>query len=215
MSELSGLPASLDASLRRRLDTLRSNGAQFHHVADLKTGKLSSDMVFGPPTAATRKQRLKLLGHVFDDLVFGQPAFRMSSRKPYQESPRVWMEVSSAVSYLTEVEHIAWAQPRDPGGNRGFIVFHFDEPPRGECLATFSISAFPWAGSTGHVTLRAGGSSVSVPITGSFNHTIELIFQAPATGPVEVGMIIEPGVQVLAFFWMTLGLAPPVIVADV
>src|SRR5206468_1131055 len=116
----------------------------FHHVADLKTGKLTSDVVLGPPTPATRQQRLALLGHQFDGSIFGLPAFRMSSRKPYQESPRVWMQVSSAISYLTEVEEIAWAQARDPGGDRGFIVFHFDEPPRGKCLATFSISGFPW-----------------------------------------------------------------------
>ena len=81
-------------------------------------------------------------------------------------------------------------------------------------MATISLLALPWDGATGNVTLKAHGSTVSIPITGPVNRSIELIFTPPAGGPADVTMTIEPGVQILAFFFMTLGPAPLVFTPD-
>jgi hypothetical protein len=195
-------------ALRRELEALRVDGPWAHDVIDLPGGQLHSDALRVPLTASTRSLRLAGLSHLFDGSIFGEPTYRMSSRKPYIEAPLAWLHASSPAFYLTEVEFIAWSQARDPGAERGFLQFHFDEPPPGKCLASFSISASPWAGATGGITLLANGASLTVPIAHAVNRSIDLVFDPPAGAPAEVGFIIEPGVQTLAFFFMTLGPAP-------
>ena len=204
---------ALDAALQRQIDDLRANGPHIHHVADLKSGQLFSDVLAGPLSATARHQTLARLSHLFDGSIFGGPTYRVSSRNPFQASPRFFTTVSSAASYLTEVEFIAWAQARNPE-SRGFMVFHFDEPPPGKCIATLSFSAQPWSGTTGAVTFKGHGSSLSIPVTQSASHTVDLTFQPPAGGPAEFGFTIELGVQILAFFFMTLGPAPLVFTPD-
>jgi hypothetical protein len=134
----------------------------------------------------------------------------VSSRNPFLASPGYFTTVVNADVYLTKTSsEIAWSQS-------GWILFVFDDPPRGQCLATFfEFSAFPQDGMTGSVTLRAGSASRSIPVTGPAIHTAELIFDAPTKGVVEVQMAPEKGVELLVFRRMTLGLAPPVILADV
>jgi hypothetical protein len=196
---------------RRKLSDLRANGPWSHDVVDLGRKRVSSEEHAGQLTAAARTARLSALGPLFDGSIFGGPTYRLSSRKPYQEAPLAWLSASSPVSYLTETEEIAWAQARNPGSDRGFMQFHFDEPPPGKCIASVSISTFPWSGATGGVTLRSGSSSVTIPVTKPVNRFVEVIFEPPAGGPADVVMIVEPGIQVLAFFFMTLGPAPLVL----
>ena len=201
----------LPAALRRKLDTLRNSGPQVHHVADLS----ASGGAAGGPGAAMRSERLTTRGFHFDDTIFGGPRYRLSSRHPYQESPLAWLSASSPASYITEVEHIVWTQPRDPGNDRGFLQCHFEEPPRRRSVAVFAVSALPWSGATGHLTLKAHAASISIPVTQSLNHAIEIVFDPPATGPIDVGIILEAGIQLFAFQFMTLGPAPLVISADI
>jgi hypothetical protein len=193
--------------MRRQFEKLRADGPWAHDIVDLSKRELVSDVQAGPITGATRSRRLANLGHLFAGSIFGGPTYRMSSQKPYQESPRAWMHASSPAFVLTEVEFIAWTQERNPS-LRGFLLFHFDEPPPGKCMATFSISVSPFAGATGGVTLRGNGAEVTIPVTQSINRSIDLVFEPPAGGPAEVGFIIEAGVQSLVFFFMTLGPAP-------
>jgi len=206
------LPAQ-DA-LRREIDQLRATGPWAHDVVDLAKGQLHSDTLSGPLTASVRSSRLAALSHLFDGSIFGAPTYRMSSRKPYIEAPLAWLHASSPAFYLTEVEFIAWSQARNPGTERGFLQFHFDEPPPGKCMASFSISASPWAGTTGGITLNANGASLTVPLTHAVNRSIDIVFEPAAGTPADVIMILEAGVQTAAFFFMTLGPAPLVFTRD-
>jgi hypothetical protein len=207
------LPIKGDA-LRRQTDKLRADGPWAHDIVDLSKRELVSEVHSGPISAATRSSRLANLGHLFDGSIFGGPTYRMSSQKPYQESPRAWMHASSPAFYLTEVEFIAWTQARNPGSNRGFLLFHFDEPPPGKCIATFSISASPWSGATGGIKVLGGGAEVTIPVAQPINRSIDLVFEPPAGGPADVGFILEAGIQSLTFFFMTLGPAPLVFTPD-
>jgi hypothetical protein len=207
-----GLPS--DTALRRRVERLRTTGPWAHDVVDLARRNVVTDVAKTPLTAAARSQRLARLGHIFDGSIFGGPTYRLSSQKPYQESPLAWSHFSGDLSYVTEVEFISWGQPRDPGTDRGFAHFHFEEPPAGKCMATLSISTFPHSGTTGAITIRADGADVSIPVTRSINRIVEVVFEPTASGPADVVMILEPGIQVLAFFFMTLGPAPLVFTPD-
>ena len=197
------------------LAILRQTRGRVHHAVSLEQGIVDTTEVKGPLTLYDRAQKLSRFGRVFDWSIFGGPSYRISSRHPYQANPLVWMSASSVGSYLTEVEFISWSQARDPGGNRGFMVFHFDVAPDRRSLFSISLSAFSWAGATGHITLGHSqtGASVSIPVAQPLNHHIDLAFN-PVPGANELGMILEPGIQVLAFFSATLSVEPPVIVLD-
>jgi hypothetical protein len=200
--------SSKNDALRRAVDKLRATGPWAHHIIDAAKGQIVSDVLSQPLTAATRTRRLARFGHLFEGSIFGAPTYRISSRNPYQATPLVWLHASSPAFYLTEVEFIAWSQARNPGSNRGFLQIHFDEPPPGKCMATFSLSASPWAGATGAITLRAQGTDVSIPVTQPLNHSVDIVFEPTAGTQTDVGFIIEAGVQTLTFFFMTLGPAP-------
>ena len=173
------------------------------HLVELPQGEL----------LAEAHDLLAGLGHLFDGAIFGGPTYRLSSRHPFQATPLARLSAIHPLTYVTAREEIAWSQARVPSG-LGTMRFHFDEPPQGKCMATISLLAVPWDGATGHVTLKAHGSTVSIPITAPVNRSIELIFTPPAGGPADVTMTIEPGVQILAFFFMTLGPAPLVFTRD-
>lgn len=200
-------------AVQRQIDALRVNGPWAHDIVDLAKGELYSEVLDAPLTAETRSQKLAGLGHLFDGAIFGGPTYRLSSRHPFQATPQARLSAIHPITYLTASEEIAWSQARVPSG-LGTMRFHFDEPPQGKCMATISLLALPWDGATGHVTLKAHGSTVSIPITAPVNRSIELIFTPPAGGPADVTMTIERGVQILAFFFMTLGPAPLVLTPD-
>ena len=212
MSNAESIQPDTDA-VQRQIDALRVNGPWAHDIVDLAKGELYSEVLDAPLTAETRSRKLAGLGHLFDGAIFGGPTYRLSSRHPFQATPLARLSAIRPITYLTASEEIAWSQARVPSG-LGTMRFHFDEPPQGKCMATISLLALPWDGATGNVTLKAHGSTVSIPITGPVNRSIELIFTPPAGGPADVTMTIEPGVQILAFFFMTLGPAPLVFTRD-
>jgi hypothetical protein len=206
MSAAESIQPDLDA-VQRHIDALRANGPWAHDIVDLAKGKLYSDVLDAPLTEAARSRKLAGLGHLFDGTIFGGPTYRLSSRHPFQSAPLARLSAIFPITYLTASEEIAWSQARVPSG-RGTMRFHFDEPPQGKCMATISVLALPWDGATGHVTLQAHGSTISIPITNPVNRSIDLIFTPTAGGPADVTMTIEAGVQIFAFFFMTLGPAP-------
>jgi hypothetical protein len=203
------------AELEDQLAVLKQTRNRLHHAVSLEQGAVETTVVKGPLTLYDRAQKLSRFGRVFDSSIFGGPSYRISSRHPYQANPLVWMSASSVTSYLTEVESISWSQPRDPGGNRGFMVFHFDVAPNRRSLFSISFSAFSWAGATGHITLAHSqtGASVSIPVAQPLNHHVDLAFN-PVPGANELGMILEAGIQVFAFFSATLTVEPPSIILD-
>src|SRR5262245_57431986 len=199
--------------VQRHIDALRVNGPWAHDIVDLAKGELYSEVLDAPLTAEARSRKLAGLGHLFDGAIFGGPTYRLSSRHPFQATPLARLSAIFPITYLTSSEEIAWSQAQVPSG-LGTMRFHFGEPPPGKCLATISLLALPHDGATGHVTLKAHGSTVSIPITGPINRSIELIFTPPAGGPADLTMTIERGIQILAFFFMTLGPAPLVSTQD-
>jgi hypothetical protein len=212
MSNAESIQPDTDA-VQRQIDALRVNGPWAHDIVDLAKGELHSEVLNAPLTAEARSRKLAGLGHLFGGAIFGGPTYRLSARHPFQATPLARLTPIHLDTYSTISEEIGWSQARVPSG-LGRMHFHFAEPPPGKCMATISLLALPHDGATGHVTLTAHGSTISIPITKPVNRSIDLIFTPPAGGPADVTMTIEVGVQILAFFFMTLGPAPLVSTQD-
>ncbi len=115
---------------------------------------------------------------------------------------------------MPESDEIVWSQAQNPGSNFGWMQFHFAVSPQRKSVASVSLAAYAWAGTTGHITLRAAQSAtfVSIPITHESQvHHVDIVFVPLGGRESDVIMLIEPGVQVLAFYSVSFHEAPPVI----
>ena len=204
------------ADLRRRVQQLR-DAPLMHDVVDLTAGSVHSEAVAAPHSLPARIERLARVFPGLDPSIFGGSVYHLSARHPFIDSPFSWLAASSADEYLAETDEITWGQDLDPGEFKGFLLCHFDVAPASSVIASFDVAATAWANATGHITLQANtGASVSIPVTHpGFRHAIDIGYNAPATGPTEVGFILEPGIQVLAFFGMSIYPRPPILQPDV
>jgi hypothetical protein len=70
-----------------------------HHVADLNSGEVHTDVLEAPPTSTSRVAGLSRLGSVGGTTIFNGPSFVLTTRIPYVASPEAgWWPVSTTQS---------------------------------------------------------------------------------------------------------------------
>ena len=65
-------------------------GRWTHHVADLNSGEVHTNVLDQPPTSKSRIEGLSRLGSIGDTTIFGGPVYTLTTRVPYLASPEAW-----------------------------------------------------------------------------------------------------------------------------
>lgn len=200
--------------LNAEQDKLAEARRWVHHVADFDACKVLSFELDRPVTRLSRIERLSRLGPIADS-IFGAPLYRLTARKPYQQSPEAWLYASSAAGYYAAYDYIVWAVARDtPAAERGFMTFHFDQSPGGQCLFSLSLTAKAYGGAQGslRVLTETPSREAQIPI-GDVDraHVVDLMVTTTEGQALDVWMIPDANVQLLTFRAATFGRAPPVL----
>ena len=198
------------AETRRRLLELAERRRWAHHVGDLATGQVASTELERPPTPLATARRLDAAGVWPRHLPTG-PSFLLTARAPYLASGAAYLSVYSPSSYRPFDDTIGWEVPADHDGSPllGLDAFFTAFPADGAVLS-IDIAARAWPGRTGGVTVISQfPAQARIPIGGQFRaHTIHLAVPAapqPGARAVEATLVIEPGVEVLTFRALSLG----------
>lgn len=194
--------------LSRQIDKLSETQLWTHHVADFDSGKVETHQLDRPLTPLSRVDRMTRLGHSIDDTIFGGPLYRLTARRPYQDSPAAWLYASTAGGYYAEFDYIVWGRPQTPA-DRGFMTFHFAQSPTLRSVASIRISSAADAGG-GHIRVLSEQPfrEVRFAINGNAMHTFDLTFLPDVGRPADIWMIFEDGIGLTTFHSITYGPAP-------
>jgi hypothetical protein len=127
-----------------------------HHVADLNSGEVHTDVLDAPPTSTSRVEGLSRLGSVGGTTIFNGPSFVLTTKIPYVASPESW--VTALIDYFNPLVGMQWTSPPSPQNPRNLICY-FSQLPAERSLLTISLEAI--ASDTG-ATCRWGGSLTSL-----------------------------------------------------
>lgn len=193
-----------DALLREN-DKLAETQRWTHHVADFDSGKVETHQLDRPIATLSRVERVSRLGVAIDGAIFGGPLYKLTPRRPFQQSPAAWLYASTAGGYYAEFDYIVWGRPQSPA-DRGFMTFHFAEPPNLRSVASIGISSVADAGG-GYIRVLTEQPfrEARFPITGNSTHTLDIAFMPDAGRPVDIWMIFEEGIGLTTFRSVTLG----------
>lgn len=199
--------------LLRQLDKLAETQRWVHHAADFDNGKVMTFPLDRPVTPLSRVERMSRLGHVIDTSIFGGPSYRLTPRRPYQESPTAWLYASDAGGYYAAYDYIVWSNPQD-ATDRGFMTFHFAESPALRSVVSISITGTAFAGEVGHVRVASETPfrEIRFPIADTEAvHILDLTFTPVAGQPADIWMIFEAGIHLPTFRSVSFGEAPLVL----
>jgi hypothetical protein len=199
-----------EAARRRRRDEMAETKQWVHHVADLATGQVLTTVLDRPVAPISRAERLSRLGQVVDTSIFGGPWYRLTARRPYQESPLAYLIAGSANGYDTWDNEISWQLPANLAAtdSTNAMRFYFDISPEERSVLSVSCTAVAHPGRTGHVRITAGSSpeSVNFPIGDHFaHHTIDLGFIPLGGRPSDIFMTVQSGVSFFTFQSVSFG----------
>jgi hypothetical protein len=204
---------------RRRLHELAETQHWAHHVADLDSGKILTFPLDRPVAPLSRAKRLLQLGHRVDPSIFGGifgwgPSYELSAHVPYQYSPLAYLSVYNADLYDGAGDTIQWWPPQQEANPpHRQMSFVFTVSPAQRCLVSIELSAKPWPGTVGHVSVGYNTGSVSVPINAYESHLVDVTF-IPGNQIAGINMSLETGIELLVFDQISLVTLPPVSVFD-
>ena len=186
-----------------------------HHVADLNSGEVHTDVLDAPPTSTSRVAGLSRLGSVGGTTVFNGPSFVLTSKVPYVASPESW--VTALIDYFNPFVGMQWTSPPSPQNPRNLLCY-FSQLPAERSLLTISVVASATS-AVGHVSVGwvphfAGGLPahdhlVRYPIQGAdTDYTLDFTFERGGMAPPDFVMTLEPGIEWMQFNSVTLQTAP-------
>jgi hypothetical protein len=189
-----------------------------HHVADLNSGEVHTDVLDAPPTSTSRVEGLSRLGSVGGTTVFNGPSFVLTSKIPYVASPESW--VTALIDYFNPVVGMQWTSPPSPRNPRNLICY-FSQLPAERSLLTISLVASA-PNTVGHVSVgwvpHLGGGLpqddhlVRYPIQGGdTDYTLDFTFERAGMAPPDFVMTLQPGIEWMLFNSVRLQTAPLVV----
>jgi hypothetical protein len=120
-----------------------------HHVADLNSGEVHTDVLDAPPTSTSRVEGLSRLGSVGGTTIFNGPSFVLTTKIPYVASPESW--VTALIDYFNPLVGMQWTSPPSPQNPRNLICY-FSQLPAERSLLTISLEAIV-SDTGGHVSV--------------------------------------------------------------
>ncbi|MFL6104823.1 MAG: hypothetical protein ACJ74K_16215 [Actinomycetes bacterium] len=197
--------------LRERPRSRSEPGRWTHHVADLNSGEVHTNVLDRPPTSKSRLEGLSRLGSIGDTTIFGGPVYTLTTRVPYLASPEAW--VVAYVDYFSPRVGMQWT-PGDHPEDLRELRCYFSQLPAERSLLSISLEAAATVGhvSVGWVPLDQGGpvqGVVRFPIQGpDREYTLDFTFDRQGMAPPEFVMTLEPGIDWMLFNSATLQTAP-------
>jgi hypothetical protein len=201
---------------RRHMLELAETQLWVHHVADLTTGKTETTVLDRPITTLSRVQRLSIVDAMVDTSIFGGPSYRLTARRPYQESPLAHLIAGNSSGYNTWDNDISWQLPRNLGvhDSTNAMRFFFQVSPDRRSVVSISCSGRAFQGTTGHVNVNAAWSpaEISFPFSDHFaHHTIDLVFVPLGGRESDIFMWLQTGIEFFTFESVSFYPEPPVL----
>ena len=189
-----------------------------HHVADLNSGEVHTDVLDAPPTSTSRVEGLSRLGSVGGTTIFNGPSFVLTSKIPFVASPEFWF--TALIDYFNSFVGMQWTSPPSPQNPRNLICY-FSQLPAERSLLTISLEAIA-SDTGGHVSVGwvphlLGGrpkdeDMVRYPIQGPITeYTLDFTFERAGMAPPDFVMTLEPGIEWMLLNSVTLQTAPLVV----
>jgi hypothetical protein len=187
-----------------------------HHVADLNSGEVHTDVLDAPPTSTSRVEGLSRLGSVGGTTIFNGPSFVLTTKIPYVASPESW--VTALIDYFNPLVGMQWTSPPSPQNPRNLLLL----PAAGRAVPAHHLVGGDRVGHGGHVSVGwvphlLGGrpkdeDMVRYPIQGPITeYTLDFTFERAGMAPPDFVMTLEPGIEWMLFNSVTLQTAPLVV----
>lgn len=181
-----------------------------HDAVNLSTGRICTTPMKRSPSAQSRVQRLNDVGFAAGASMFTAPRYRLTPRRPYQASPKAWLDANFNSTIGTGspddffgtygagpgVNQIWWRVPPSFATFEFWATCNFSFSGLGArpAVMTLSFEVWPYQDATGTVVIDVGAQRTEIPITQPAARTVDVGFVHNGD-PVLVAMVLlRPGI---------------------